>query len=182
MQNSAYRRHIFAVAIFAGLFTGSFAIASAALTGDESPPAKELADVPVAADVSSVVFAPTTGLEERMFSSSVSGRGSSGGYSIDSATDAGVCVGFERDNGESGTACFDTQTVSTGIAYGLFETAGGASVFGVVPDEVDEVSVGGERADLSGNLWTIQLDNLAPRSLVVTDLESGHSAALGAAG
>lgn len=119
-------------------------------------------------DRGSAIFEATTGTEEPLFDYAVSGRGS-GPAVIDSVDDAEVCVTIRRAD-ETSSGCYNAATVRTGLAYLLLGTPDqGYLAVGVVPDQVDTVTLGGTPVAVIDNVWSVELSDATSAELRVGD-------------
>ena len=179
---------VFAAA--AVLVVASVGALAVLLERSDAPPESTAGDVPVVSSIDeaatepsnaqsgsgSLIFAPATGFEPVLFDYAVSGRGN-GPVVISSVDDSQVCVTIEVGDGVS-DGCYDAPIVATGLAYGVLGDHGRYLATGVVPDQVDTVTVGGVPVPIVGNVWFVELDSAAPAELRVGDSRSGNFAVL----
>lgn len=129
-----------------------------------------------------LIFSPTTGQEPALFEYAVTSADRTSYVRIVEVTDSSVCAEVEHDGAVS-EPCVDALTVATGLAYGVIGLGDGTYLaFGVVPDAVDLVEVGGAPVELAGNVWSTVLPDNTPADLRVASAAAGQFATLPAAG
>lgn len=157
-------------AALVGAAVGAFGIASA-LSADSHEKGADQGRVDVT--LSPGPFAATTGSEAATFEYSFSELKDVPGVKVASADNKGICLNIEFQGGASEGTCTDAETLTTGLGYAAFGQEGGSFfVVGLVPDEVDTVTVGGQPASLDGNVWTFTIT--AGKTV---DLRVGNSSA-----
>ena len=157
------------VGLLVGATAGGTAVGSAVF----SPDGQDEVTTQVIRDAPKPIILPiTSGAEAQVFSDGLDGLKSSGAVSIESVSDASVIVTTKIDDWAPQTE-FSRETILTGLAYGAVGREDSTFlVFGLVPDEVDTVELGGKRVPIVGNTWQVEVASSA-----VTNLRVGNSAA-----
>ena len=165
-------------AVFAGVTTGAFVVASAA-TGSSTP-----SDTVLGVYKGGVPLRPTSGNEVAVFGPKVSA--SSGGMNSDGAATArlstssdGLCVEFVSDV-EKGRSCNSLADIQTGVAYGAFTGPDQiVHVVGIVPDDASFVEIAGKHVDVKDNLWMFSAPMGTDLTFTVYSADKAHHVTLG---